>query len=74
MQHPHAEALDSSIHGASDAVAPLHSYFQQLAIKRADVGQPDTLRSKVLQPFGDAQKASLHIAGQRQQFRLGWLV
>jgi hypothetical protein len=74
MQHQQAAALDGGIHGAGDAVAALHSHLPQLALKRSDMGQSNALRSKVLQQFGDAQKAGLHIAGQRQQFRLGLLV
>jgi hypothetical protein len=71
MQHLQAAALNSGIHGAGNAIAALHPHFPQLALKRADVGQPHALRSKVLQQLGNAQEPGLHIAGQRQQLRFG---
>jgi hypothetical protein len=74
MQHQQAAALDGGIHGAGDAVAALHPHLPQLALKRSDVGQPDALRPKVLQQFGDAHKAGLYIGGQSQLFRFGLLV
>ncbi|HQQ69318.1 MAG TPA: hypothetical protein PLL92_03260 [Alicycliphilus sp.] len=31
MQHQQAAAMDSGVHGAGDAIAPLHPHFPQLA-------------------------------------------